>query len=271
MDGGDGARNNPTKEPPGTRNVTEHFGRSTSEFFITAPTTCPYLPDRLERKVFTLLQGASADRANEVLTHRGFRRSQNIIYRPACDGCAACVAVRTPTATFSPSRSQRRVLARNRDVVRRVCEPTATEEQFSLLRAYLDQRHGEGGMADMTILDYVAMVEETAIDTVMIEYRCRDTDALLGCALTDRLSDGLSMVYSFFDPGRPQRSLGSFMILDHINLARREERAHVYLGYWIEGSPKMAYKARFQPMEQLTRAGWRPLRLETDPPDPISP
>ncbi|MEL7029098.1 MAG: arginyltransferase [Pseudomonadota bacterium] len=244
--------------------MTEHFGRATSEFFITAPTACPYLPDRLERKVFTLLQGASADRANEVLTHRGFRRSQNIIYRPACDGCSACVAVRTPTSTFKPSRSQRRVLNRNRDIVRHVHAPVATEEQFSLLRAYLDQRHGEGGMADMTILDFVSMVEETAIETTMIEYRHRRSGALLACALTDRLSDGLSMVYSFFDPSEARRSLGSFMILDHIRLAAEEGAEHVYLGYWITGSAKMAYKARFQPMEQLTRAGWRPLSLETD-------
>jgi len=239
--------------------VTEHFGRATNEFYITAPSACPYLPDREERKVFTILQGPSAERANDVLTHRGFRRSQNIIYRPACEGCSACVAVRAPAARFKPSRSQRRILNRNADLIRRVCKPEATEEQFSLLREYLDQRHGQGGMADMTILDFVSMVEETAVDTIMIEYREAATGALVGCALTDRLCDGLSMVYSFFSPAAERRSLGSFMILDHMRLALTEERDYVYLGYWVDGSAKMAYKARFRPLEQLTRRGWEAL------------
>ncbi|MEM1103772.1 MAG: arginyltransferase [Pseudomonadota bacterium] len=242
--------------------MTEHFGKASSEFFVTAPSACPYLPGRLERKVFTVLQGPTSERANEVLTHRGFRRSQNIIYRPACDRCAACVPVRAPARAFQPSRSQRRIMSRNADLQRALRPPVATDEQFSLLRDYLDDRHSEGGMADMTLLDYMAMVEETSVDTVMVEYRDFN-GALAACALTDRLADGLSMVYSFFSPRAARRSLGAYMILDHIALCNEERRDFVYLGYWVENSPKMAYKTRFRPLERLTRRGWEPLNAPT--------
>ena len=239
--------------------MTEHFGRAANDFFITAPSSCPYLPGRLERKVFTILQGRNADRANDVLTHRGFRRSQNIIYRPACDGCSSCVAVRVPANEFDPSRSQRKILARNKDIQREVKPAIGTKEQFSLLRSYLDVRHQEGGMAEMTVLDFMSMVEETSVDTMLIEYRERAGGELLACALTDRLNDGLSMVYSFFSPFHERRSLGSMMILDHIDFCCEDGRDYVYLGYWVAGSPKMAYKSRFRPMERLSRGGWEPL------------
>ncbi|MBB5519841.1 arginyltransferase [Amphiplicatus metriothermophilus] len=239
--------------------VTRRFGVEGGEFFVTAPAPCPYLPGKTERKVFSHLNGPAAPAMNAMLTRRGFRRSQNIIYLPACERCQACVPVRVVTEDFAITRSRRRVLARNADLVRRIRAPRATGEQFSVLRAYLDARHHDGGMADMTVLDYVSMVEETAVDTMIVEYALREPsgeERLVAAALTDRLTDGLSMVYSFFEPEEARRSLGQFMILDHVALARDFSLPYVYLGYWVEGSPKMDYKKAFQPLEMLTASGW---------------
>lgn len=239
--------------------VARRFGLEGGDFYITAPSPCPYLPGRRERKIFSYLSGAGASSVNAMLTRRGFRRSQNIIYIPACEACQACVPVRIVVDDFELSRSRRRVLSRNADLIRRVRAPRATSEQFSVLRGYLDARHCDGGMADMTVLDYASMVEETAVETMIIEYLLRDDDGeerLIACALTDRLTDGLSMVYSFFEPDESARSLGQFMILDHVALAQEFSLPYVYLGYWVDGSDKMHYKERFQPLEKLTASGW---------------
>ena len=240
--------------------MTRHDQTQFPQFYITAPSPCPYLKGRYEKKVFTHLVGERAVSLNNMLSQAGFRRSQGIAYRPACDGCDACISVRIRVDEFTPSRNMRRTLNANRDLVRGKKPALATEEQFSLLRAYLDTRHQQGGMADMTALDFVSMVEDTAVDTSLIEYRPRAADSdnrLIAAALTDRLEDGLSMVYSFFEPDLNARSLGTYLILDHIELARELGLPYVYLGYWIEGSAKMAYKARFKPLEALTREGWQ--------------
>ena len=236
------------------------FGLEGGEFYVTSPAPCPYLPGKQERKIFSYLNGPGAASTNAILTRRGFRRSQSIIYLPACEACASCVPVRIVVDGFDGTRSRKRLKARNVDLYRRVKGPRATGEQFSILRAYLDTRHSEGGMADMTVLDYASMVEETAVDTMVVEYRRRDRetgeDRLVAAALTDRLNDGLSMVYSFFVPEQAVRSLGRFMILDHVSLARELKLKYVYLGYWVQGSPKMDYKTQFQPLERLTPSGW---------------
>ena len=235
------------------------FGLETGDFFLTAPAPCPYLAGKAERKVFSYLDGPGAPSTNALLTRRGFRRSQNIIYLPACDGCSACVAVRVVVDDYKLTKSRKRNVTRNADLTRQLAAPRATGEQFSLLRGYLDARHDDGGMSEMTVLDYAAMVEETAVDTMIVEYRTKDKDGddqLIATALTDRLTDGLSMVYSFFEPDEAARSLGRFMIHDHIALASELGLPYVYLGYWVKGSPKMDYKADFQPMERLTSTGW---------------
>jgi leucyl-tRNA---protein transferase len=240
--------------------VTEQRNARVPQFFLTPGGPCPYLPGRTERKVFARLTGALAQPLSEALTHSGFRRSQTIAYRPACDSCSACVSVRILPGGFVPSRNQKRILRRNTDLVRLEVPPEATREQFALLRTYLDSRHAGGGMSDMGLFDYVAMVEETPVNTHLIEYRLPSSDGVSGqlvaCALTDSLRDGLSMVYSFFHPGEDDRSLGTYMILDHIRAAQEQELPHVYLGYWVRGSKKMDYKSRFRPMEALTRDGW---------------
>jgi len=244
--------------------VTQH-SRDTPQFYLTAPSPCPYLAGREERKVFTHLVGEKAGELNDLLTHGGFRRSQSIAYRPACEGCRACLSIRVIAEDFLPTRSLRRVLARNADIVAEMRVSMPTSEQYSVFRAYLDSRHRDGGMADMTVLDYAMMVEDSHVDTRLVEYRRRDPDSgftgrssgtLLAVALTDVLSDGLSMVYSFYDPEHGSRSLGTFMVLDHIARARRMGLPYVYLGYWVEGSKKMDYKARFMPQQRLLPDGW---------------
>ena len=245
--------------------MTQH-SRNTPQFYLTAPSPCPYLPGQEERKVFTHLVGERAAQLNDLLTHGGFRRSQSIAYRPACETCRACISVRVLVEDFRPTRSMRRVIERNRDVVGEMRVPVPTSEQYSVFRSYLDARHRDGGMADMTVLDYAMMVEDSHVDTRMIEYRQRPSDGsshelgsgrLLSVALTDVLSDGLSMVYSYYDSEESSRSLGTFMILDHIERAHRMGLSYVYLGYWVEGSRKMAYKGRFLPQQRLAPDGWK--------------
>jgi arginine-tRNA-protein transferase len=245
--------------------VTDQRTARVPQFFLTPGGPCPYLPGRVERKVFARLNGNFAQALNEALTHSGFRRSQMIAYRPACDGCSACISVRILVKDFVPSRNQKRLSRRNVDLVRSQAAPEATREQFGLLRAYLDSRHSGGGMSDMGLFDYVAMVEETPVSTHIIEYREPATNGgtqkLVACALTDVLRDGLSMVYSFFHPGEETRSLGTYMILDHIAAAQARNLPYVYLGYWIRGSAKMNYKARFRPLEALGPDGWSRLEI----------
>ena len=240
--------------------VSQLFPSRQLRFFLTAPAPCPYLAGKFERKVFAHLPLSEGAAVNDALTLGGFRRSQNIAYRPACDACDACVSARIPAASYVFSRSERRVFERNTDVTRDLVEAEATMEQFELLRRYLGARHPGGGMAEMAWPDYVAMVEDTAVRTHIVEYRTRAEDngpgALIACVLIDALADGLSMVYSFYDPAMDRRSLGSFMILDHVRQAQETSTPYVYLGYWVGGSAKMAYKARFDPIELLRPSGW---------------
>jgi arginine-tRNA-protein transferase len=217
----------------------------------------------MERKVFTRLSGEVARSINDTLTHAGFRRSQNIAYRPACEACQACISVRVVVDAFEPTRSFERVAQRNGDIAGEVVDPWATEEQFALLRRYLDARHTGGGMSDMTMFDYVAMVEDSAVETHLVEYRHKTgpkAGDLIAVGLTDLLTDGLSMVYSYYDPDEGGRSLGTYVVLDHIEQARARGLPYVYLGYWIDGCRKMAYKARFGPLEARVASGWVPLK-----------
>jgi len=239
--------------------------REAPHFYLTAPSPCPYLKGRQERKVFTHLVGDRAADLNDILTQGGFRRSQNIAYRPACEACQACVSVRVVVDDFRPGKSQRRCLRANEDLIGQELEPAPSSEQYSLFRDYLDARHSEGGMADMTVLDYALMVEDSHVTTRVVEYRRRGLDSaitkrgvgpLLGVCLTDVLADGLSMVYSFYQPEEAARGLGTFMILDHVRRARRRGLPYLYLGYWVEGSRKMDYKRRFLPQERLRPPGW---------------
>ena len=243
--------------------MTDQSPEST-QFYLTASTPCPYLPDLEERKLFTHLAGRRAGMLHAVLSEHGFRRSQNLIYRPACEGCSACRSVRIIARNFKPSSRHRRTNKRNLDVVGTEMPPKATSEQYDLFKSYLTARHEDGGMTQMSYVDYEYMVEDTPVNSVIIEYRLTQTDgtegALVGVALSDVMNEGLSMVYSFFDPELGSRGLGNFMILDHIQRVCESGLKYVYLGYWVQDSPKMAYKTSFQPLEvQSGSSGWQPL------------
>ncbi|MFW8592726.1 arginyltransferase [Cribrihabitans neustonicus] len=227
------------------------------QFYVTAPQPCPYLDGRMERKLFTALQGDGVEQLNNSLSQQGFRRSQNVLYRPSCSECSACLSARIDVAAFRPSRSQKRTLRRNRHLVRRATSPWATEDQFALFRRYLDSRHADGGMADMDVFEYAAMVEETPVRSRVVEYSEPGTNALTAVSLTDVLEDGLSMVYSFYAPDQPQNSLGTYMILDHIEIAREAGLPYVYLGYWVPGSAKMGYKAKFSGLQIYHESRWK--------------
>lgn len=235
------------------------------QFYVTAPQPCPYLAGRMERKLFTALKGDSAEALNNTLSRQGFRRSQNVLYRPSCAECSACLSARIRVADFQPSRGQRRVLRRNAGLVRRTTSPWATEDQYALFRAYLDSRHATGGMADMDLFEFAAMIEETPIRSRLIEYAdpaAPPDDAFGGlraACLTDVFDDGLSLVYSFFDPARDRDSLGTYIILDHVAIAAGLDLPYVYLGYWVPGSPKMDYKARFGALEVYRAGSWQPI------------
>ena len=240
-------------------------------FYLTVPAPCPYLPNRMEQKVFTELRGPQAEELNDSLSKVGFRRSQKVAYKPACDGCKACVSVRILVDEFEPGRTMRRISRRNADLLELIEPSHATLEQYELLSDYLEERHWDGGMAGMTALDYATMVEETTVATQLVEYRVRNLDdparregPLKGACLTDVLDDGLSMIYSFYDTDAERRSLGTYMILAHIEWARRLGLPYVYLGYWVAGSPKMEYKTKFRPMEAYVDDCWVPLETIKD-------
>lgn len=227
-------------------------------FFATTPLPCPYLPGRIERRVVTELMGRGVTDLHDALSQAGYRRSHDIAYAPVCPECSACVAVRIVAGEFTPSRSQQRVMKLNGDLRIQELPPVATSEQFALFSAYQKVRHGDGDMARMDYLDYQALVEETPVDTLLAEFRRRD-GRLAAVCLADRLVDGLSAVYSFFDPGSSRRSPGTHMILWLVERANSLGLPYVYLGFWIEGCSKMSYKANFRPVEGFTAEGWRRL------------
>ena len=233
------------------------------QFYVTAPQTCPYLPDRVERKLFTALSGDDAQLLNDTLSRQGFRRSQNVLYRPSCSECSACLSARIRVADFKPNRTHRKILNRNAAMTRTANAPWATETQYELFRSYLDSRHADGGMADMDIFEFAAMIEETPIRSRVVEYSHPDPETgaleLAAVCLTDVLEDGLSMVYSFYDPAAAQRSLGTYAILDHVEIAREAGLPYVYLGYWVPGSTKMGYKSRFDALEIYKGGAWQPI------------
>ena len=241
--------------------MTEQSPES-AQFFLTTQTPCPYLEGKQERKLFTHLSGRRAQMMHFVLSDHGFRRSQNLIYRPAWEGCAACKSVRIVVDAFSNARRHKRIRALNRNVTSSAIDARATPEQYDLFKRYLIARHPGGGMTQMSYTDYEYMVEDTPVETMIVEYRTDRSDGhrLAGVALTDLMPDGLSMVYSFFDPDLPGRGMGNFMILDHVDRVRGSGQNYVYLGYWVKGSPKMAYKSTFGPLEvQRGAIGWQRL------------
>ena len=225
-------------------------------FYMTSRQACPYIEGRVERKLFTPIEGDKAHEINDLLSRHGFRRSQNVIYRPSCADCAACLSARINAQKFSLSKSQKRIMRKNQDLRCIKVSSWASEEQYDLFQRYLAVRHVDGGMADMNIQEFAAMMEQSPIESHIFEYRDAE-NVLRGVALTDSLSDGLSMVYSFFCTSDPARSLGTYMILNHIYMVQNLRLPYVYLGYWVQGSPKMDYKVRFSGLEIYYKYEWQ--------------
>ena len=228
------------------------------QFYVTAPQECPYLEKQIERKLFTSLAGEDAQILNNALSTQGFRRSQNVLYRPSCADCSACLSARIPVADFSLTRSEKRVLKRNNDLIREIKTPWATSEQFELFKNYVNCRHEKGGMSGMSETEFTSMVEETCVKTILAEYstEANNTKQLQAVSITDVIEDGLSMVYSFYEPKLAELSLGKYMILDHITLAKEMNLPYLYLGYWVKGSRKMDYKSQYNPIEIFSNGIW---------------
>jgi leucyl-tRNA---protein transferase len=240
-------------------------------FYTTAPLPCPYVPGRTERKVVTEITGPDADTLHDRLSRAGFRRSHNIAYAPVCPACQACVPIRIPVMTFQPDRTLRRIAKVNAMLEGFEVPARATAEQFQLFQRYQQARHGEGDMATMSFYDYRAMIEDTPIETFIVEFRDPD-DRMVGTCLADKLGDGLSAVYSFFAPGLEKRSIGTYTILWLVERSKQLGLPYVYLGYWVPESRKMAYKSRFRPSEILIGGTWRILTdadLSADEPEKL--
>ena len=228
-------------------------------FFSTEPAPCPYLAGRAERRLVTAIEGSDPERLHDRLLRAGFRRSQGYAYRPACTGCQACVPVRIPVTRFACGEAGGGSCATTADLLPNERPAVATPEQYALFRRYLEGRHAESGMADMTWTEFRTMINDSPVQTRVVEWRRTIDRSLIAASLTDRCPSGLSGVYKFFDPDEGRRSLGSLIILWHVQRAIELGLPYVYLGYWIAQSPKMDYKARFQPLERLTPAGWQPM------------
>ena len=259
MDVRPGAENRPKRERLRRKTHPASTGEGLvvpfRQFFATSPVTCPYVPGRAERKLIVELGGNGAALFYDDLSRAGFRRSHRFAYRPACRGCSSCVPVRIAVDRFSHTRWTRRIRNANRDISGRLVAPRATPEQFRLFSAYQRSRHSDSDMASMSYGDYRGMVEDTAVRTAIAEFR----DAcgqLVAASLIDLLDDGVSAVYSFYDPQQPKRGLGTWSVLWLVEQCQRHGQPFVYLGYWIADSPKMAYKARFPALERLAAGGW---------------
>ena len=229
-------------------------------FYSTDLGPCPYLPGRQERRLVALVEGETGNERLDLLTEAGFRRSQGFLYKPVCPGCCACVPVRIIVAQYRPGRTLRKILKRNADLTATPQPARADDETFALFKRYLGSRHAEGGMARMDEKAFCEMIEGSPPTTRLVHFR-DPTGRLLGASLTDRVRTGLSGVYKFFEPEEDRRSLGTQMILWHVAEAARAGLPYVYLGYWIAECRKMAYKARFGPLERLDGAVWRPLEV----------
>ena len=228
--------------------------------FRTGSHPCGYRGDREARDLVLDPHDPRLPQLYPQALDWGFRRSGDIVYRPSCAGCQACVAVRVPVATFRPDRSQRRCLQRNADVDARIVAPVRTAEHLALYRKYLTARHPGGGMEDHGAPEFEQFLIGSWNEGRFLELRERGSHRLLAVAVTDLVDAALSAVYTFYDPDAAARGLGTLAVLKQLEWAARDGRSHLYLGYWIAGHAKMDYKRRFQPLEGFNGRGWARLQ-----------
>lgn len=228
------------------------------QFYLTSAYPCSYLPGRLARSQVATPAHLVDTTVFSELASRGFRRSGLNVYRPCCDACQACVSVRVPVADFRPNRSQRRCQTRNADLSYSLKPLTFEEAHYRLYRRYQANRHAGGGMDQDDREQYRNFLLTSGVDSALLEYTLDGRVVMV--SLVDRLLDGLSAVYAFYDPDLARRSLGVYNVMTLIDLARRMRLPYVYLGYWIADSPKMAYKRQYRPLEGYLNGRWERLR-----------
>lgn len=224
------------------------------DLYLSMPHPCSYLDDRQSTILFIDPQRLFAPGEYSHFVRQGFRRSGDLVYRPHCANCSSCVAVRVPVREFAPNRGQRRTWQRNRDIDV-VEQPVRFDPRhFELYRRYQAGRHPESGMNDTDPQKYLGFLSSRQVNTAFFEFR--EANRLLGVAVVDLLTDGMSAVYTFYDPDMPQRGLGSFAILWQIAETARRGLDYLYLGYWIAETPKMSYKTRYRPLEIYRQGRW---------------
>jgi leucyl-tRNA---protein transferase len=239
--------------------------RQALRLFHSGAHPCGYFADRTARDLVLDPRDTRLPQLYPMALDWGFRRSGDLVYRPHCRGCRACVAVRVPVADFSPSRSQRRCLARNADLQARVMPAERTDEHLALYQRYLATRHAGGGMDGHGATEFDQFLVGSWSQGRFLELRERASQRLLAVAVTDLAGDAMSAVYSFYDPDEAGRALGTLSVLRQLEWARRDGRRHLYLGYWIDAHPKMDYKRRFRPLEAFDGRRWVPLATARGP------
>jgi len=215
---------------------------------------CPYIEGQTEQRIAVDITDNA--RCHDGLARAGFRRVENWVYRPACPQCNACLPWRVDVNQFIPSRNMARIIRKNNDLTRRISSPEPTNAHYRLFKSYVTKRHDDGQMARMDQRDFSSMINNSPIETLLISYY-DSAGILIGAVLADLQSDGLSAVYSFFDVAQSERSLGSFMVIDMIDIAKDLSLTWLYLGYFVAESRKMAYKARFGPAEIFKDGFWQ--------------
>lgn len=228
-----------------------------TRFYLSTTQDCSYLPDQTSQSLILAPEQPATVQLHSLLSSHGFRRSGSLVYRPHCANCQACVAVRIPVEHFVPSRSQTRTLKRASQLQVRECTPSASAEHYSLFERYIEQRHSDGSMYPPSPEQYADFLCQPLDYSRFFEFRLQDR--LLAVAVSDVLSDGLSAVYTFFDPDAARWSPGQLAVLWQIAEARRRRLPYLYLGYWIRDCQKMSYKTDYQPLEGLLNEHWQPL------------
>ena len=220
---------------------------------ITRSHECAYLENREEQRLAADI--SEVPELHDQLAESGFRRVENWVYRPVCNECNSCLPIRIDAQNFILSKNLRRILLKNSQLQMSLNDKNADEESFELFKIYLKSRHKDGQMATMSYSDFHSMIHNSPIETFMIKYRDQK-NTLTACLLMDAQRDGLSAVYSFFDPNLKQQSLGTFLVLSAIDLTKKSSKKWLYLGYLVRNSQKMAYKARFKPYQLYLNGHW---------------
>ncbi|MGD9638462.1 MAG: arginyltransferase [Alphaproteobacteria bacterium] len=235
--------------------MNSNFDFSKTAFYSSIEGPCPYLNGVFEKKILTELKGENAVVIYNILSRYGFRRSYNLCYTQVCDNCSNCIPIRVKVDDFKLTRSFKRVISKNQNIKSFFKYPKASQEQFLIFQKYQNQRHQDGEMSQMDFEEYRSMMEESPIDTQVLELRT-SKNKLYALGICDILEDGLSAVYLFFDPSYEQQSPGTFTILNMIEQTKKLGLKYLYLGFWVPKSDKMSYKSRFKPLEILTPLGW---------------